>query len=81
MQGGGGVHEEAEIQEVKNAYSAYEKMIAAKENLLSIEESFTYTENKFNVGMVNATDYNIARTNLFRAVSSYYQAQFQYITG
>ncbi len=69
-----------EIQTAYNqAYSAYERMNAAKENLLSIQESFSYTENKFNVGMVNATDYNIARTNLFKATSSYYQAQYQYI--
>ena len=29
--------------------------------------------------MMNATDYNIAKTNLFKAVSAYYQAKYQYL--
>ena len=69
-----------EIQAAYNeALNAYERMQAAKENMISIQESFTYTENKFNVGMMNATDYNIAKANLFKAVSSYYQAKYQYL--
>lgn len=62
-----------------NAFSALEKMKAAEENMKSIRESFTYTENRFNVGMMNATDYNIAKSNLFKAESSYFQAKYQYI--
>lgn len=69
-----------EIQTAYNeAFNALERMKAAKENMKSIQESFTYTENKFNVGMMNATDYNIAKTNLFKAVSAYYQAKYQYL--
>lgn len=69
-----------EIQTAYNdAFSALEKMRAAEENMKSIKESFTYTENRFNVGMMNATDYNIAKSNLFKAESSYYQAKYQYI--
>ena len=69
-----------EIQTAYNeAINALERMKAAKENMRSIQESFTYTENKFNVGMMNATDYNIAKTNLFKAVSTYYQAKYQYL--
>ena len=69
-----------EIQTAYNeAFNALERMKAAKENMKSIRESFTYTENKFNVGMMNATDYNIAKTNLFKAVSAYYQAKYQYL--
>jgi outer membrane protein len=69
-----------EIQTAYNeAFNALERMKAAKENMRSIQESFTYTENKFNVGMMNATDYNIAKTNLFKAVSAYYQAKYQYL--
>lgn len=69
-----------EVQSAYNeAFSALEKMKAAEENLESIKESFTYTENKFNVGMVNATDYIVAKANLYNAESSYYQAKYQYI--
>ncbi|MBQ3381990.1 MAG: TolC family protein [Bacteroidales bacterium] len=69
-----------EIQSAHNeAVNALERERAALENMRSIQESFTYTENKFNVGMMNATDYNIAKTNLFKAVSAYYQAKYQYL--
>ena len=69
-----------EIQTAYNeAFNALERMKAARENMRSIQESFTYTENKFNVGMMNATDYNIAKTNLFKAVSAFYQAKYQYL--
>ncbi|MBO6223024.1 MAG: TolC family protein [Bacteroidales bacterium] len=69
-----------EIQSAHNeAVNSLERMNAAMENMLSIQESFTYTENKFNVGMMNATDYNIAKTNLFKAISAYYQAKYQYL--
>lgn len=69
-----------EVQTAYNeAFSALEKMRSAAENFKSIKESFTYTENKFNVGMMNATDYIVAKSTLFSAESSFYQAKYQYI--
>jgi outer membrane protein len=44
-----------------------------------MEESFRYVQQKFDVGVLNATDYVVAKTNLFRAQSEMYQAKYQYL--
>ena len=62
-----------------NAQNAYEKYIAAKQNISAAQESFNYVEQKFNIGILNGTDYIVAKSNLFKSKSDYYQAQFQYI--
>ena len=45
----------------------------------SSEESFRYTEQKFNVGMVTPVDYNAAKTQLLNAQSDIAQAKYEYI--
>ena len=69
-----------EIQQAYNdALSAYEKYKAAEQNMVSSQESFSYVEKKFDLGMLNGTDYTVSRTNLFKAQSEFYQAKYQYI--
>ena len=69
-----------EIQQACNdAVNAYAKLDAAQKNVEMAEESFKNTESKFNLRMVNGTDYTVARANLFKAQSEYYQNKFQYI--
>ena len=69
-----------EIQQACNeAVNAYAKLDAAQKNVEMAEESFRNTESKFNLRMVNGTDYTVARANLFKAQSEYYQNKFQYI--
>ena len=60
-------------------YSALQKVKAAKVTLESTKESFTYTENKFNVGALSGTDYRVAKSNLFKAQSDFLQAKYQYL--
>ncbi len=62
-----------------NAQNAYEKYLAAAQNMKAGKESFSYVETKFNVGLLNGTDYIVAKTNLFKSESEYSQAKFQYI--
>ncbi|MBK9292290.1 MAG: TolC family protein [Bacteroidetes bacterium] len=52
---------------------------AREKSLISLRESFNYTEQRFNVGMVNAVDYNIAKTQLNRAESELLSAKYDYI--
>lgn len=66
-------------QAIVDADSFYEKMQAAEINLRSMTESFRYTEEKFNVGAVNSTDYIVSKTNLLKAQSEYYQTRFQLV--
>ena len=69
-----------EVQTAYNEeYSALQKVKAAKVTLESTKESFTYTENKFNVGALSGTDYRVAKANLFKAQSDFLQAKYQYL--
>ena len=62
-----------------NAANSFEKYQAAKQNMAASKESFDYTEKKFNAGVVNGTDYTVAKANLFKAQSEFYQTIFQYL--
>lgn len=69
-----------EIQQTYNdALACFEKFNAAKQNLASAQESFNYSREKFNAGMMSGTDYTIAKTNLLKAESECLQSKFQYI--
>lgn len=69
-----------EIQQANNnAENSFAKCRAALQNMRASQESFTYVENKFNAGVLNSTDYIVAKTNLFKAESEYFQSKFQYI--
>ena len=70
----------------KNIESAYADALAAyqtyKARLTSVEsfgESFKYTEEKFNVGMVTSTDYNLAKIRLSNAESDLAASKYDYI--
>lgn len=69
-----------EIQQAYNdAVASFEKFNASKQNVASAQESFKYSQEKFNAGMLSGTDYTIAKTNLFKAQSECIQSKFQYI--
>ena len=69
-----------EIQQAGNdALSYFERYKASGQNVKAMEESFRYVQQKFDVGVLNATDYSVAKSNLFRARSEYYQAKYQYV--
>ncbi|MCG8582601.1 MAG: TolC family protein [Bacteroidales bacterium] len=62
-----------------NAVAAYNKYLSSEEAVNSFAESFRYTEKKFNVGLVNSVDYNVAKTDYTRAQSDLLQAKYEYI--
>ncbi|MDR3180919.1 MAG: TolC family protein [Prevotellaceae bacterium] len=69
-----------EIQSaITDALAAFNKYKAAERNVIAAKESFRYTEQKFEVGSINATDYNISKNNLLKAQSEELQAKYQYI--
>jgi outer membrane protein len=70
----------------KNIQQAYTDAVAALKKynvslkaIASTEESFRYTEQKFNVGMVTPVDYNAAKTLLLKAQSDMAQAKYEFI--
>jgi len=69
-----------EVQQAHaDASAAREKYYSSVEAVNYNEEAFKYTSQKFEVGLVNSVDYNIAQNNLVSAKSSMLQAKYEYI--
>lgn len=62
-----------------NAVAALKKYMASSKAVESMQEAFRYTEEKFNVGMVNSVEYNQAKNNLTKAQSDLAQSKYDYI--
>ncbi len=62
-----------------NATSALERYNSASEAVRFNEEAFNYTTQKFDVGLVNSVDFNVAKNNLSKAQSDLAQAKYEYI--
>lgn len=68
------------IQRARNeAIAAYENYQSNKEAVKSMEEAFVYTEEKYDVGLVDIIEYRIAKNNLSRSRSDLSNAKFNYI--
>jgi outer membrane protein len=66
-------------QALTNAIAARKKFLATEEALVSMEESFKYTEEKFEVGLVNTVDYNTEKNRLTTTQSDLLQSKYDYI--
>lgn len=62
-----------------DATNAYQNYLSRKEAVLSSEEAFKYTQQKFEVGLASAVDFNIAKNNLTKANSDLLQSKYEYI--
>jgi outer membrane protein len=70
----------ANIQQAyANALAALKKFNSTQKALVSMEESFKYTETKFEVGLVNTVDYNISKNQLIATQSDLLQAKYDFI--
>ncbi len=69
-----------EIQQAHaDAVAALEKYKSGIEAVKSNEEAFNYTQQKFDVGLINYVDYNISKNELLKANSELLQAKYEYI--
>ena len=66
-------------QAYTNAFAAFKRYIANQKAVISSKEAFRYTEEKFNVGMINSVEYNQSKNNLSKAQSDLLQAKYEYI--
>lgn len=66
-------------QAYADALAALKKFNATRQALVSMEESFKYTEKKFEVGMVNTVDYNMSKNQLISTQSDLLQAKYDFI--
>lgn len=71
------------LQTIQRAYldavSSRKQYEADVKSVEALQESFTYTEERFNVGVVNTLDYNTAKNNLTRAESNLLRSKYDYI--
>ncbi|MEA3317099.1 MAG: TolC family protein [Bacteroidota bacterium] len=71
------------LKDVQHAYAdaiaASKKYYASVKSVESLEESFRYTQQKFNIGMINSTDYNNSKNQLTNAKSELLQAKYEFI--
>lgn len=61
------------------ALTSFNRFKSTEKAVESMREAFRYSEEKFNVGMVNAVDYNTAKTNLVKASSDLLRAKYEFI--
>ncbi len=62
-----------------DAIAAYQTFVSRQKSVDAFTESFKYTEEKFNVGMVNSTDYNVVKIQLANAEADLSSSKFDYI--
>ena len=65
-------------QAATDASGALKSYYASQKAVDSYKEAFTYTEEKFNVGVVNTIDYNDAKNKLIKAESDMLKAKYNY---
>jgi outer membrane protein len=69
-----------EIQQAwADAQSAMKKFYATEKTLVSMQLSFDYTQKRYDQGLVNTTDYNVAKNNLARTETELLRAKYDYI--
>ncbi|MFO7924358.1 MAG: TolC family protein [Bacteroidales bacterium] len=70
-------------QEIQQAYAdvvaAHENFLASEKALVSIEESFRHTEQRFEVGLVTTVEFNQALNQLTATRSELLRAKYEYI--
>lgn len=66
-------------QAYADAQASLKSYIASQRAVESMQESFRYTEQRFNVGMVTPVEYNTAKAQLLNAESELAQSKYEYI--
>ena len=62
-----------------DALAARKRYLATEQALISMEESFRYTEERFEVGLVNTVDYNLEKNRLTATQSDLLQSKYDFI--
>jgi outer membrane protein len=62
-----------------NATASFNRFISNQKAVSSMKEAFRYSEEKFGVGLVNAVEYNTAKTKLAKSESDLLQAKYEFI--
>lgn len=69
-----------EIQQAHaDAVSALKKFYASEKALAAMQESFKYTREKYEVGLLNAVDFNVAQGQLISTQSEHLKSKYDYL--
>jgi len=66
-------------QAFADANAALKKYHATIKTVSALQEAFSYTEQKFNVGMVTSVEYNDSNNKLAKSKSELLQAKYEYV--
>lgn len=66
-------------QSYADAFAALKQFRASEKALVSMEEAFKYTREKYEVGLLNAVDFNIAQSQLVLTQSELLRSKYDYI--
>jgi outer membrane protein len=66
-------------QAYTDATGALKKYYASQKAVASMEEAYRYAEQKLNIGLVTAVEYNQSKTQLLNAQSEMAQAKYEYV--
>jgi outer membrane protein len=66
-------------QACADALAAFKNYQSRNESVAAFEENYKYVQQKFDVGLVNTVDYNIAKNNFTKAKSDLLQAKYEFI--
>lgn len=66
-------------QAYADAMAALKKYYASKKSREALEEAFKYADKRFNVGDINAVEYNDAKNKLAKAESDLLQAKYDFV--
>ena len=69
-----------EIQQASSdAVASYKRFAASSKSVETLSLSFKYTQDRFNLGLINSLEYNTAKNKLAKAQSDLLQARYEYI--
>lgn len=70
-------------QQIETAYTnlraSANRYVATQSQVTSLERAFAVSESRLNAGAINATDYNVSKSNLDRARASLIQSRYDYV--
>jgi outer membrane protein len=66
-------------QSYADALAAFQSYKSRKESVSANEENFKYVQQKFDVGLINSVDYNVAKNNFVKAKSDFLQSKYEFI--
>ena len=67
------------MRSYNDAVASLKKFNASEKALTAMEESFKYTREKYELGLVTAVDFNVSKNQLLKTQSDQLQAKYDFL--